>query len=252
MVARLWWKDARQFWPIWALVAVAAWRCSGLRCTMSATSARQGGMAVMALGWTCLYGFAVAAAAFAGERETRTLALLDALAGGTLAALAGQVVVRPGLHRWLWVSSLPGRVTGHRSVADRHAWARLCSGRDWCCSLPGLGAPLVSGHQQCASGRGAGDRFGTPHDPCSCLAFSLSSQLNNPLRGSPGNCGAGCDRIMASVRRHGTPGRYIAPNPASVADRSARILNRRVNPLEAPRVCYWAACPEEPLLANLA
>ena len=41
--------------------------------------ARNGGLAVMALGWTCLYGFAVAAAAFAGERENRTLILLDAL-----------------------------------------------------------------------------------------------------------------------------------------------------------------------------
>ena len=41
--------------------------------------ARQGGMAMAALFWTCLYGFAVSAAAFAGERETRTLLLLDAL-----------------------------------------------------------------------------------------------------------------------------------------------------------------------------
>jgi hypothetical protein len=41
--------------------------------------ARSGELAIAALGWTCLYAFAVAAAAFAGERASRTLILLDAL-----------------------------------------------------------------------------------------------------------------------------------------------------------------------------
>ena len=79
MVARLWWKDARQFWPIGALLVILALAVQWLALHYEYPEARQGGMATVALGWTCLYAFAVAAAAFAGERETRTLGLLDAL-----------------------------------------------------------------------------------------------------------------------------------------------------------------------------
>jgi len=78
MVARLWWKDARQFWPIWVLLAVIGLAAQLLVLHYDG-DARKGILAVMALGWTCLYAFAVAAAAFAGERENRTLTLLDAL-----------------------------------------------------------------------------------------------------------------------------------------------------------------------------
>ena len=44
------------------------------------SDARNGTLGAMAIGWTCLYAFAVAAAAFAGEREGRTLLFLDTLA----------------------------------------------------------------------------------------------------------------------------------------------------------------------------
>ncbi len=79
MVARLWWKDARQFWPIWVLLAVFGLAAQWLALHYFDEKARSGELAVAALGWTCLYAFAVAAAAFAGERENRTLNLLDAL-----------------------------------------------------------------------------------------------------------------------------------------------------------------------------
>ena len=79
MLARLWWKDARQFWPIWALMAFVALAAQWVAMHYYRDDSRTGGLAFMALGWTCLYAFAVAAAAFAGERETRTLHLLDAL-----------------------------------------------------------------------------------------------------------------------------------------------------------------------------
>ncbi len=36
MFARLWWKDARQFWPIWVLLAVVSLAARGYSCTMSA------------------------------------------------------------------------------------------------------------------------------------------------------------------------------------------------------------------------
>jgi ABC-type transport system involved in multi-copper enzyme maturation permease subunit len=79
MVARLWWKEARLFWPIWALLAVLALAAQGLTLHFLGQQARSGGLLVLALGWTILYAFAVAAAAFAGEREHRTLLLLDSL-----------------------------------------------------------------------------------------------------------------------------------------------------------------------------
>ena len=79
MVARLWWKDARQFWPIWVLLAVVGLAAQWLILHYVGENARNGGLAVVALGWTCLYAFAIAASAFAGERENRTLHLLDAL-----------------------------------------------------------------------------------------------------------------------------------------------------------------------------
>ncbi len=79
MVARLWWKDARQFWPIWVLLAVIGLAAQWLALHYFGEKARSGELAVAALGWTCLYAFAIAAAAFAGERESRTLILLDAL-----------------------------------------------------------------------------------------------------------------------------------------------------------------------------
>ncbi|MGC8638636.1 MAG: hypothetical protein ACP5XB_02020 [Isosphaeraceae bacterium] len=79
MVARLWWKEARMFWPIWAFLLVIAAAVQILVLHFSGDEARTGALAVLALRWTCLYAFAVAAASFAGERENRTLDLLDSL-----------------------------------------------------------------------------------------------------------------------------------------------------------------------------
>ncbi len=79
MLARLWWKDARQFWPIWVLLAVVGLAAQSLILHYAGEKARNGELVFLALGWTCLYAFAVATAAFAGERENRTLHLLDAL-----------------------------------------------------------------------------------------------------------------------------------------------------------------------------
>ena len=45
----------------------------------------------LAMGWTCLYAFAVGAAAFAGERETGTLRLLDMLPAPRRVVWAGKV-----------------------------------------------------------------------------------------------------------------------------------------------------------------
>ncbi len=80
MVMRLWWKDARQFWPIAALLVVFGGVIQVLVLRYGGDEARRGSLVFLAFLWTSLYAFAVAAAAFAGERESGTLRLLDTFA----------------------------------------------------------------------------------------------------------------------------------------------------------------------------
>jgi ABC-type transport system involved in multi-copper enzyme maturation permease subunit len=80
MYARLWWKDLRQFWPIWIFLVLAAVVVQTIVLVISGPNANQDWfqlLSAMAMGWTCLYALAVGAAAFAGEREAGTLKLLD-------------------------------------------------------------------------------------------------------------------------------------------------------------------------------
>jgi hypothetical protein len=80
MYARLWWKDLRQFWPIWIFLVLAAAVVQMIVLVISGPNANQDWfhlLTAMAMGWTCLYALAVGAAAFAGEREAGTLKLLD-------------------------------------------------------------------------------------------------------------------------------------------------------------------------------
>jgi hypothetical protein len=77
MIARLWWKEARLFWPIAVVLALATGLGQWLAIRYQAPDARQGFLTLMALGWACLYALSVGAAAFAGEREGGTLVLLD-------------------------------------------------------------------------------------------------------------------------------------------------------------------------------
>ncbi len=80
MLARLWWKDARQFLPIWLTLVGAAMGIQWLILQIMESEAKvetRPSMIVAAVGWTALYAFAVSAAAFAGERENNTLLFLD-------------------------------------------------------------------------------------------------------------------------------------------------------------------------------
>ena len=79
MYKMLWWKDARQFWPIWVFVALAAALVQGLLLHYLGQDARHGALGYSALVCASLYAFAAGAAAFAGEREMGTLRLLDIL-----------------------------------------------------------------------------------------------------------------------------------------------------------------------------
>jgi ABC-type transport system involved in multi-copper enzyme maturation permease subunit len=80
MYARLWWKDLRQFWPIWILLVLVAAVVQMVVLVISGPNENQDWfplLGALSLGWTCLYALAVGAAAFAGEREAGTLKLLD-------------------------------------------------------------------------------------------------------------------------------------------------------------------------------
>ena len=79
MYTILWWKDARQFWPIWVFLALAAAVVQGLLLYYLGQDARHGALGVSALICASLYAFATGAAAFAGEQEMGTLRLLDIL-----------------------------------------------------------------------------------------------------------------------------------------------------------------------------
>jgi hypothetical protein len=79
MYTRLWWKDTRQFWPIWAVLVLAAAATQSLMLSVLGPQARYSELGGAALMWAGLYALAAGAAAFAGERETGTLQLLDIL-----------------------------------------------------------------------------------------------------------------------------------------------------------------------------
>jgi ABC-type transport system involved in multi-copper enzyme maturation permease subunit len=91
MYLRLWWKDARQFWPIWSFLVLAAGLTQILLVHFAGTKERGYLLVGLAMGWTCLYAFAVGAAAFAGERETGTLRLLDVLPASRRVVWLGKV-----------------------------------------------------------------------------------------------------------------------------------------------------------------
>jgi hypothetical protein len=79
MYARLWWKDARQFGPIWVFLALCAAVVQWLFLYFVAKGELHGALGLSALICASLYAFATGAAAFAGEREMGTLRLLDIL-----------------------------------------------------------------------------------------------------------------------------------------------------------------------------
>ncbi len=91
MYARLWWKDARQFWPIWLLVFLAAGVTQSLLLIFVGRQVQGGALFFPALFWSGLYALAAGAAAFAAERETGTLRLLDILPADRRLVWAGKV-----------------------------------------------------------------------------------------------------------------------------------------------------------------
>lgn len=78
MFARLWWKEARQTWPVWAFLAFVGLASQGLVRLLAGSGQEEGCILIAGL-VAVIYLFLIAAASFAGEREGGTLGLLDAL-----------------------------------------------------------------------------------------------------------------------------------------------------------------------------
>ncbi len=79
MFLRLWWKDARQFWPMWAFLAALVALYQYIIVYYHLDRANETVFLPLALFWAGVYALAAGSAAFAGERETRTLGFLDAI-----------------------------------------------------------------------------------------------------------------------------------------------------------------------------
>lgn len=90
MVARLWWKEARTLWPLWAAVLAMAVVVGGLYFRYDRPSIRAGDLPQALIAVTILYAFAVGSTAFAGEREGKTLPFLDTLPVGRRALWWGK------------------------------------------------------------------------------------------------------------------------------------------------------------------
>ncbi len=90
MYKRLWWKDARQFWPIWVFLAATGLVIQLGMDGFASPATRGATLVPMAMGLACLYAYATGAAAFAGERETGTLRLLDILPAPRAVVWAGK------------------------------------------------------------------------------------------------------------------------------------------------------------------
>lgn len=91
MYARLWWKDARQLWPIWVFLAVAAVVGQWLALRFWSSISQHTALVLLATVWASFYAIAAGAAAFAGEREAGTLRLLDIMPVERRVAWTGKV-----------------------------------------------------------------------------------------------------------------------------------------------------------------
>ena len=219
MVARLWWKDARQFWPIWVLLAVVGLAAQWLILHYVGENARNGGLAVVALGWTCLYAFAIAASAFAGERENRTLHLLDAL---------------PVDRWWIWTGKVSFAVVSTCALGLLLFLAAALTTDKWQviwavvgpllrCGYALRGARLrsllVRCHEQCAAGRGSCCVHGTLAGACTGWRDEPATRPRGQisLSGLLRPCGPGASFWL--FIRSGPPQRPL--------------IRRRVHPLKA-------------------
>ena len=91
MLARLWWKEWRSLAPIMAVIIAAGVGSHWFLQVSSNAVIPAGTLISIALCWAVLYALVAGAASFAGEREGRTMGLLDALPVGRNTLWLGKV-----------------------------------------------------------------------------------------------------------------------------------------------------------------
>ena len=128
MLARLWWKDYRAFGPVWLILLGTAGLLQWFLLSVGSTEdVKTGGLTVTALAWAVLYAFATGAAAFAGERETKTLGFLDALPVGRWTLWLGKatfaLVTTYGLS--LLLAAIAALGTEKRDPMERYSYADM-------------------------------------------------------------------------------------------------------------------------------
>ncbi len=110
MFARLWWKEARQTWPAWGFLAVVGFLVQSHLFCYWRTELSSGGYANVALVVMMIYLFLITAAVFAGERESGTLWILDALPAERLRVWSAKasfaLASTLGLGMLLWLCAL--------------------------------------------------------------------------------------------------------------------------------------------------
>ena len=74
MVLRLWWKEARVFWPLWVALGLAAALVQWCLLWFKVDQARIGLLIALGPGWALLYAFAVGAGVFASRSAAKTAA----------------------------------------------------------------------------------------------------------------------------------------------------------------------------------
>ncbi len=110
MFARMWWKEARQTWPVWGFLALMGMLVQSSLFSYWGAEVPAAGYAIVALVVTMTYLFLVAAAVFAGEREGGTLWILDAMPAERLRVWSAKasfaLVTTLALGLLLWLSAL--------------------------------------------------------------------------------------------------------------------------------------------------
>ena len=123
MLVRLWWKEWQSLAPTLVTLVVTATGVQWFLLSYGGSDIRNGILVPISLCWAVLYALAAGSASFAGERENRTLELLDALpvGRGTLwfgktsfalvSSLALGVVLRMlGVTGWRYESISPSMI----------------------------------------------------------------------------------------------------------------------------------------------
>ena len=253
MLIRLWWKELRTLAPIMATLVVAAAGLQWFLVSYGGIAIRNGVPIPAALCWGVLYALAAGSASFAGEREARTLGLLDALPVGRGTLWAGKASFALGSS--LLLAALLRAIGSTGYAFEPSAFFNLSGVDPYFATL--IAEAAVWGLFWSALTRTA-ITAGTLAVVSTGLSGSISGYLSQP--DEPGRIFGGLDGMTLGwrlgllgsallvswsvmTREHRSARRRPRPRPARVAatppDGLATIWNRRFQPTPAFTRLAW-------------